>query len=421
MTRLLNINSYHYRRGGSDVVYLEHGAMFEALGFECGWFAMKHPKNLPTPWQRHFIDELEFDHDYSAGRKLVMAAKVVWSWEARSRLARLLDEFPADIAHLHCIYHHHSPAILPLLSARGVPAVMTAHDLKIACPAYKMLNSGGVCERCREGSVLNVLRHRCVRDSAAASAVVALESGVHRLLDTWRRHLRVVVCPSRFFLEKFVEWGWQREQLLHVPNWVAAAAFEPEPRPGTAALYFGRLAPEKGLQTLICAAHAAGMPLQLAGTGPEEPVLRALVAALGADVRFLGFVAGAALHDTVRAARCVVMPSEWYENAPMMVLEAMALGKPVIGARIGGIPEVVVEGETGWLYTSGSVDELAQRLAAVRTLPEALLQRMGSAARAQVEQRFSRTQYLEHMLALYARLGVRLPAAAAAQPVPVWA
>lgn len=417
MTRLLNINNYHYRRGGSDVVYLEHGAMLQAQGFECGWFAMKHPRNQPTDWAEHFVDEIEFGHDYSPAQKVVMAAKVVWSWEARARLARLLDRFPADIAHLHCIYHHLSPAILPLLGARGVPAVMTAHDLKIACPAYKMLNRGGLCERCREGSVLNVLRHRCVRDSAAASAVVAVESGVHRLLDTWRRHLRMVVCPSRFFLEKFVEWGWRREQLVHIPNWVDADAFRPGPQPGSAALYFGRLAPEKGLKTLIRAAHAARVPLQLAGTGPEEAALRVLVAELGADVSFLGFVAGAALHEAVRQARCVVMPSEWYENAPMMVLEAMALGKPVIGARIGGIPEVVAEGETGLMYASGSVDDLARQLSALKSMADAGLADMGRAARARVEQRFSRRGYLQAMLALYARLGVALPAAAASGPL----
>jgi glycosyltransferase involved in cell wall biosynthesis len=409
MTRLLNVNTYHYRRGGSDVVYLEHGAMFQDLGFECGWFAMQHPKNEPTPWAEHFIDEIEFGQPYGAAQKLVMAAKVVWSWEARRKLARLLDRFPADIAHLHCIYHHHSPAILPLLAERGVPAVLTAHDLKIACPAYKMLNRGGICERCRDGSVLNVLRHRCVRDSTAASAVVAVESGLHRMLDTWRRHLSAVVCPSRFFADKFVEWGWRREQLVHIPNWVDAAAFRPRAEPGTAVLYFGRLAPEKGLATLIRAAHAAAVPLQLAGTGPEEGALKTLASSLGADVQFLGFVAGTALHDRVRAARCVVMPSEWYENAPMMVLEAMALGKPVVGARIGGIPEVVEDAVTGWLYASGNVDELTQRLAAVKRMSDAALQDMGRASREAVERRFSRSRYVRAMLDLYARLGVELP------------
>jgi glycosyltransferase involved in cell wall biosynthesis len=410
MTRLLNVNTYHYRRGGSDVVYLEHGAMLQSMGFDCGWFAMQHPKNEPTPWSEHFIDEIEFGHDYSLAKKLVMAAKVVWSWEARDKLARLLDRFPADIAHLHCIYHHHSPAILPLLAERGVPAVMTAHDLKIACPNYKMRNAGGPCERCKDGSVLNVLRHRCVQDSFAASAVVAVESGLHRALGTWQRHLAAVVCPSRFFVDKFVEWGWPRERFVHVPNWVDADRFEPGFEPGGYALYFGRLILDKGLATMVRAAHAARLPLKLAGTGPDEAALKALVAELGAEVEFLGYRSGSELHDVVRGARCVVLASELFENAPMMLLEAMALGKPVVGARIGGIPEVVIEGHTGWLFTSGRVDELAERLASVKALPDAQLADMGRAAREHVEQVFSRQRYLDAMLALYARLGVALPA-----------
>jgi glycosyltransferase involved in cell wall biosynthesis len=370
---------------------------------------MQHPKNEPTPWSEHFIDEIEFGHDYSLAKKLVMAAKVVWSWEARDKLARLLDRFPADIAHLHCIYHHHSPAILPLLAERGVPAVMTAHDLKIACPNYKMRNAGGPCERCKDGSVLNVLRHRCVQDSFAASAVVAVESGLHRALGTWQRHLAAVVCPSRFFVDKFVEWGWPRERFVHVPNWVDADRFDPGFEPGGYALYFGRLVLDKGLATMVRAAHAARLPLKLAGTGPDEVALKALVAELGAEAEFLGYRSGSELHDVVRGARCVVLASELFENAPMMLLEAMALGKPVVGARIGGVPEVVIEGHTGWLFASGRGDELAERLASVKALPNAQLADMGRAAREQVVQVFSRQRYLDAMLALYARLGVTLP------------
>jgi glycosyltransferase involved in cell wall biosynthesis len=296
-----------------------------------------------------------------------------------------------------------------LLAERGVPVVMTAHDLKIACPNYKMRNADGPCERCKQGSVLNVVRHRCVQDSLAASAVMAVESGLHRALGTWQRHLAAVVCPSRFFVEKFVEWGWPRERFVHVPNWVDADRFEHGFEPGGYALYFGRLVLDKGLETMVRAAHAAKLPLKLAGTGPDEATLRSLVAELGAEVEFLGYRSGSALHDVVRGARCVVLASELFENAPMMLLEAMALGKPVVGARIGGIPEVVIEGDTGWLFSSGSVPELAERLAAVKALPDAHLAGMGRAARRHVEQTFSRQRYLDAMLALYARLGVALP------------
>jgi glycosyltransferase involved in cell wall biosynthesis len=406
MTRLLNVNSYHYRRGGSDVVYFEHAALMAQQGFECGFFSMQHPKNESTPWGEHFVQELEFGHDYGPLQKAVMAAKVVWSWEARTKLSRLLDSFPAQLAHLHCIYHHLSPAILPLLRARGVRTVMTAHDLKIACPAYKMLNRGGVCERCREGSVINVVRHRCVRDSLAASAVVAVESGLHRALGTWKKHLDVVVCPSRFFRDKLVEWGWPATQLEVVPNVVDATRFDPAFEPGQYLLYFGRLAPEKGVATLLRAAARAGVALKIAGTGPEEAALRALPDAQRADVEFVGFRTGESLHALVRGARAVVLPSEWYENAPMSVLESMALGKPVLGARIGGIPELIDEGQTGWLFASGDVGELAQRLRAIALADTGALAAMGRSAREHVAQRYTRERYAQAMLALYARLGV---------------
>ncbi|MBX3606145.1 MAG: glycosyltransferase family 4 protein [Piscinibacter sp.] len=407
MPRLLSINSYHYRRGGSDVVYLEHAALLEALGWSNAFYAMHHPQNLATPWSRFFIDELEFDHDYPAWRKLAMAGKVVYSFEAQRRLEALLAEYPADVAHLHCIYHHHSPSILPTLHAAGVPTVLTAHDLKIACPAYKMLNDGGICERCRDGSVLNVLRHRCVRGSLAASAVVAVESALHRRLDTWRRHVTRVVSPSRFFIDKFVEWGWPRERFVHIPNVVDAARFEAAPEPGGYLLYFGRLAVEKGVATLLRAAQAAGVPLKIAGTGPLAGELQALHAQIGGDVEFLGYRSGAALHDLVRGSRAVVLPSQWYENAPMSVLESMALGKPVLGARIGGIPELIVEGETGWTFESGSVAQLAERLREIAGSGAAALAAMGRAARAHVEREFPRARYADAMLALYASLGVR--------------
>lgn len=407
MTRLLNVNSYHYRRGGSDVVYLDHAALMGERGFENGFFSMLHPKNEATPWSRHFVSELEFGHDYPPLTKAVMAAKVVWSWEARAKLSALLDAFPAEVAHLHCIYHHLSPAILPLLKARGVRTVMTAHDLKIACPAYKMLNRGGVCERCREGSVMQVVKHRCVRDSLAASAVVAVESGLHRLLGTWRKHLDVVVCPSRFFRDKFVEWGWPAAQFEVIPNVVDAARFEPHFEPGAYLLYFGRLAPEKGVATLLRAAAQAGVPLKIAGTGPEEAALRALPDAQRPEVEFMGFRSGAALHELVRGARAVVLPSEWYENAPMSVLESMALGKPVLGARIGGIPELIDDGATGWLFPSGDAAALAERLRAIALADDAALAAMGRRAREQVSTCYTRERYAEAMLGLYARLGVR--------------
>jgi glycosyltransferase involved in cell wall biosynthesis len=404
MPNLLSINNYHYRRGGSDVVYLEHAALMESLGWKNAYFSMHHPKNVPSHWSRYFVDEIEFGNAYSIFEKTKMAAKVIYSVEARRKLRQLLDAFPADIAHLHCIYHHLSPSIIPLLGESGIPVVMTAHDLKLACPAYKMLNQSGICERCKGGNLLNIVRHRCIHQSLAASSVVAMESIVHHALKTYQKHLARIIVPSRFFLEKFVEWGWAREKFVYIPNYVNAAAFQPNYEPGNYLLYFGRLALEKGVGTLIRAASAARVRIKIAGTGPEEKTLRALALEAGADIEFLGYQSGERLHSLIADARAVVLPSEWYENAPMSVLEAYALGKPVIGADIGGIPEMIQHGETGWLFGSGKADELASLLAAVASHSEASLSQMGRACRATVEERFSQHRYTESTLQLYSTL-----------------
>lgn len=404
--KLLNINSYHYRRGGSDVVYLEHASLMENLGWENGFFSMHHPKNDPTPWAQYFVDELEFGQSYSLGQKLSMASKVVYSFEAQHKLKRLLADFSPDIAHLHCIYHHLSPSILPILAANGIPIVMTAHDLKIACPAYKMLNTQGICERCKDGSVLNVLKHRCIRRSVGASAIVMVESALQQTMQTYRRYLTRVIAPSRFFLEKFVEWGWPREQFAYVPNYVDAAQFSPVFGAGAYFLYFGRLAPEKGVGTLIRAAAAAGVQLKIAGTGPEQTALEVMNTQYGSPAEFLGFRSGADLHHLIQACRAVVLPSEWYENAPMSVLESFALGKPVIGARIGGIPEMIEEGLNGWCVPSGDNDALAARLREVALMDTKILENMGKAAREYVEKRFNKDQYISAIRRLYADFGV---------------
>lgn len=408
MAGLLNLNSYHYRRGGSDAVYFDHAALMEEVGWRNAYFSMRHPRNLSSRWDKYFVDELEFGHTYGFGQKLLMSSKVIYSFEARKKLKGLLSEFVPDVAHVHCIYHHLSPSVLPLLREEGIPVVLTAHDLKIACPAYKMLNRGGVCERCKTGSVLNVVKHRCVRDSLAASAIVAAESALHGWLQTYRRHLSKVVAPSRFFLEKFVEWGWPREQLTYIPNYVDSSRFEPEFNPGEYFLYFGRMAPEKGVHTLLRAAAKAHVALKLAGTGPELDALKNLAHNVGVNAEFLGFKSGSELHELIRHARAVVLPSEWYENAPMSVLESFALGKPVIGAQIGGIPEMINHGENGWTFPSGDVMELSEVLSGVARLASGDLVRLGKSARNGVEARFNRETYLRDMLSLYAELGVKV-------------
>jgi glycosyltransferase involved in cell wall biosynthesis len=252
-----------------------------------------------------------------------------------------------------------------------------------------------------------VVKHRCMKGSLALSALVMIESYLHRWLGSYVRSVDRFLVPSRFYLEKLVDWGFPAERFEYVPNFVSTSSVEACYTPGARFVFFGRLSREKGIATLIRAAAAAKVGVDVIGTGPAEQELRALAA--GADVRFLGFLSGAKLNAAVAAARAVVVPSEWYENAPLAVLEGAALGKPLIVARIGGLPELVVENETGFTFESGSVPELAAVLARVASMPDDDVAATGMAARRRVEDEFSPQRYLERIRGVYGRLGVPWP------------
>lgn len=404
MPTLLSVNSYYYRRDGSEVVFLEHNRLFEEAGWAVVPFAMQHPENLATEWGKYFVTEVEFGSNYSLLDKLVRIPKVVYSLEARRQIALLVDRAQPDICHCHSIYHHLSPSVLGSLRAAGIPTVMTLHDLKIACPAYHMANRGGICEQCKGGRLYNVLVHRCIKGSASLSALLMGEAVLHAALGSYSSGVNVFVAPSRFYIDKLVEWGWPREKFVHVPNSVDVARLAPAYAPGSHFLYFGRLSPEKGLVTLVRAAARSGVSLHLAGHGPQMEDLQREARRLNAPVVFLGHLGEEELIAAIGASRTTVLASEWYENAPMSILESYALGKPVIAARIGGIPELVSENHTGWLFESGSINHLADILRSVALMPGSTIEQFGRAARRLAEQEYSGTLYRQRMGDLYSRV-----------------
>lgn len=408
MSKLLAINNYHYRRGGAEVVFLEQVRLFERNGWTVAPFSMLHPKNEASPWSDYFADEIEFGHDYSLLTKLRHAGQIIYNLPASRDLQRLIADFNPDVVHAHNVYHHLSPSVLRTASQAGLPVFLTLHDLKLACPAYSMISHGAVCEACKDGGVKQVMLRRCMKGSLALSSLIWIESMAHRMLDIYDRSVDRFIVPSRFFIDKFVEWGWPRERFVHVPNFADVGGLKADAPVGRPFLYFGRLSREKGLYTLIRAASAAGVSLRIAGAGPDELALKALVEDLGADVTFLGFRTGDDLWQEVSQCRALVLPSEWYENAPISVLEAYALGKPVIGARIGGIPEMIVEEQTGLLYPSASVEALAATLARVSGMSDQQIQAWGLNGRELLDREYSMPRHVERLSTLYAAAGVKV-------------
>lgn len=400
------MNSYHYRRGGSDVVYFDHAALFEEMGWDNTCFSMHHPDNLATSDSADFADLVDFEYPGVGPAKIRTAWRTIYNNQARKRLRALLDRTRIDIAHAHCIYHHLTPAVFSELSKRDIPVVLTAHDLKIACPAYKMMNRDGICEKCKGGSYVNVLSNRCIKNSVAASGIVALEAYLHRTLGSYEKHVSHIVAPSRFYRNKLIEWGIPGDKISHIPNFtrIVDRAFIGDY--SGPVLYFGRLSEEKGLFTLIEAAKAAQVPVDIVGVGPLADILKAQADRIGAPVNFPGRLEGDNLWRVVGMARAVVLPSQWYENAPMSVLEAFQLERPVIGSEIGGIPELVEStcGKAGWLFPMGSTNDLAHCLQTVSDASRAELSARGKTGNRLAMSDFSRENYYNAMTSLYTKL-----------------
>lgn len=400
----LSINNYFYRRGGAEVVFFDHNTLMQEEGWDVVPFSMQHPENLPSDWSEYFIDEIEYGRNLSPLEKVQQAGKIIYSFEARQKLSSLLDAAKPQIAHAHNVYHHISPAIFPILKKRGIPVVMTVHDLKLACPSYKMLRGGKVCEECKGGAIHNVVRYSCIKDSKLLSSLVYAETLIHRTLGLYNQHVDRFVVPSKFYLEKLVEWGWPRQKLVHIPNFVELEGGTHECSKKDYVLFAGRLAPEKGLDTLIRASAESGVKTLIAGSGPEEAALKSLAAKLSAPVEFLGFVEGAALFGLIGSARALALPSVWYENAPISVLEAYQCGTPVIGADIGGIPEMILDGSSGMVVTAGDVSAWGEALSRVKLAPDNDLKEMGKAGLALAKSQFSRREYRRKVLDLYGEL-----------------
>jgi glycosyltransferase involved in cell wall biosynthesis len=418
--RLLGVHRLHYRMGGAEAVHLDHLALFREKGWECAEFAMDHPQNEPSAFKEYFPAYFE-PKTARGAEKLGAVARFLHSGEAQRKFTALLDAFRPDIIHIHGIYHQLTPAILPPALARKIPIAYTLHDYKLVCPAYHFFRPGyGVCELCRGGRQWNCAVHRCVHGSFLTDSVYALDGLMQWHRGSIRDAVSAFIGPCRFIVDKFAEHGITRAKLHYVPNFfettddrpVAPGAVEAiRARYGRFLLYFGRLSVEKGLSILVEGAKRAGVSLVFVGEGKEKAELRAKAAELGVAAHFTGHLKGAELWAHVQAACAIALPSIWYEIAPKSILEAQARGKVVITTAIGGLPEMVEDGVTGYVVPPNDAVALGAAIARVLDMSDAERDRLGEAARQRALSTFTRDRYFSEMTAIYQNLLSRPQAA----------
>lgn len=413
--RLLAIHRLHHRKGGAEGVHLDHLALFRERGWDCAEFAMDHPDNEPSDWSDYFPERFEPPSGFGG---LASLPRFFHSGEAREKFTRLLDDFRPDIIHAHGVYHHLTNAILKPARERGVPMVYTLHDYKLICPAYHFYTERlGVCEQCRGGRQWRCLVNRCTHGSLAMDALYALDGFIQWRVGALRDAVSRFIGPARFIVDKFAEHGFAPEKLRYIPNFFESAddaavdsaeVAALREKYGRHVLFFGRLSPEKGVDFLIDACAAAGVPLVVVGDGPKRAELQARATARGGVCAFVGHLKGAALWAHVEAASLVALPSVWYEIAPKSILEAQARGKPALVTTIGGLPEMVEDGATGFLAAPSDLAALTGALRRAFAMDDAALERMGALARSRATTTFTRARYYREMTRLYAELSPRI-------------
>jgi glycosyltransferase involved in cell wall biosynthesis len=395
--RALLANKFFYRKGGAEVVMLQERAFLIEAGFDVIDFAMQDPRNLPSVYAEYFSPNRLYDQPLNAIDRIGTALSLIHSPEAVRKFERLIEKTQPDIVHCHNIYHQLTPSIIRAAKRRNIPVVLTLHDYKPICPTYTRLRNGQICSECVENRFANVIKHRCADGSLSKSLLLYAEAQAQRLLGSYEQVDRFI-APSEFMRSSVTRHRFPKERVEVIYNGVDCSRISASHHDLGYALYIGRLTPEKGVETLL-SAHAgiAGqVPLVVAGTGPMEQDLRARYP--GAS--YLGHLSGSTLESAIRDAALIVVPSEWYENCPMSVLEAMAHGKAVVASDIGGIPELVLHQETGLLFPPGNHEALKDCLTRLMADPD-LRHGYGTAARSRLETKFALDQHNSALLKLY--------------------
>jgi glycosyltransferase involved in cell wall biosynthesis len=410
---VLQVNRFFSSRGGSETVMFQTIKLLEEHGHSVVPFSMEDAGNFPSNYSSFFVRNVVMEPkngsivtDLSPLR-WPLAGRGLYSRDAEHCLEALVRATRPDVAHLHSIYHQLSPSVLPPLRRHAVATVLTLHDYKLVCPSSIMFANGKVCERCKGHQYHNAVIQGCVHDSRWKSVFCATESALHDTFGLYRKNIDVYISPSRFLKEKMTEFGMDGDRIVHVPNPITVADYEPGEASGDYFIFSGRLETVKGVETLLQALSgseiASKFELRIAGEGRRRKDLERYCRQQGlTNVRFLGWLSQEELADLHRGALFAVVPSIWYEVFSLAVLEAQAYGKAVIGANIGAIPELIDEGRTGLLFEPGNAADLRSRIEHLLTDP-GLAQQMGRAAREDVVRDWTPERQYSQLMSVYDR------------------
>jgi glycosyltransferase involved in cell wall biosynthesis len=399
--KILLIHGVHFPAGGADKVYLSTGELLEKSGHEVIYFSFKNKRNIYSPQEKYFLEEPS---------KFRVVLNMFYNKQAAIKLEQLISDERPDIAHLHSFWGGLTPSICLVLRRFKIPIVHTVHDYNLICPVTTSIDSkGNICEACRGRFFYKCAFKRCFKGSFIKSSILALSLFFRIRFYNPVKLIDGFIFVSRFAYNQHLKYmpglGESSTIILYNFNTFAPIVKSEKHKKGFF-LYLGRLSYEKGLLTLIKAfARLKDIRLKIVGTGPQETLLKDLVQKLGAEnIEFAGFKSGDELKSIIADASFNIIPSEWWENNPLSVIEAYSVGVPVIGAEIGGIPEIIVEGKTGFLFEMKNVDHLAKVITSANSLSTEEYKILSDNAIKFAEDKFGKDQYVNDLVDFYEKM-----------------
>ncbi|WP_418551791.1 glycosyltransferase [Prevotella sp.] len=356
--KIILANKFYYRRGGDCVYTIELEQLLKKHGHDVAIFAMDYPENYDTPWKQYFPSEVSFNSIRGVFKTLF---RPFGSNEVKQKFNKLLDDFQPDIVHLNNIHTQLSPIIAELAHNRGIKVVWTIHDYKLLCPRYDCLRNGrDICEKCFSGNKLFCLSNRCIKNSIIGSWI-GYKEAIKWNRERLEKCTDLFICPSKFMAKKMVAGGFYKNKIVSWFNFIdinKCKRLDYNIRKDYYC-FVGRLSHEKGCNTLIKVANQLPYKLKIIGNGP---LINSLKAIANNNIEFVGFKQWDEIKKIVGEARFVVTPSEWYEVFGLVNIEAQCLGTPVLGARIGGITELINENINGMTFTSHNEEDLKNKI-----------------------------------------------------------
>jgi glycosyltransferase involved in cell wall biosynthesis len=361
--KVLMINKFLYPNGGSETYIFKLGEYLEQMGHEVQYFGMEHKGRCVG----NRVDEYTSDMDFHGGSKiskLTYPLKTIYSKEARVKIRKVLDDFQPDVCHLNNFNYQLTPSIILEIvkwrkeTKKNCKIIFTAHDYQLVCPNH-MLNNPNThknCEKCLGGHYINCVNGKCIHNSTAKSVIGMMEAEFWKLKGTYR-YIDKMICCSEFMKTKLDTNPLFANKTIAIHNFIDKVEWQDNEKKNYV-LYFGRFSEEKGIGTLIkVCQQLPDIQFIFAGTGPLENVINDVP-----NIKNVGFKKGKELEKLIREACFSIYPSEWYENCPFSVMESQMYGTPVIGANIGGIPELIQAGKTGELFESGNNNSLKLKI-----------------------------------------------------------